>query len=76
MLGGSLTDKLASTLGGFLMAAVGVLYLVFEQRILSGTDSAGNTIASANNALSRSLIGAQVSKRRAYIYLSSLSNRI
>ena len=46
--------------GGILMVTVGVLYLVFEKRLLSKTKLAGDSTAPADNALSRALIGIQV----------------
>jgi len=46
--------------GGALMVAVGVLYLVLEQRLLSKSKMAGDSTAPADNTLSRGLIGVQV----------------
>lgn len=46
--------------GGFLMVAVGVLYLIFEKKLLSKSKLPGDSTEAANNSLSRSLIGAQV----------------
>lgn len=43
------------------MVAIGVLYLVFEKKFLSKSKLAGDSTAPADNALSRSLIGIQVS---------------
>ena len=42
------------------MAIVGVLYLIFESKILSKTKLAGDSAAPAHNTLSRTLIGIQV----------------
>lgn len=46
------------------MVAVGVLYLAFEKILLAKYKMAGDSTAPADNLLSRSLIGAQVSKNR------------
>ncbi|ESZ95716.1 phosphatidylinositolglycan class N [Sclerotinia borealis F-4128] len=46
--------------GGALMVAVGVLYLAFEKNLLAKSKMAGDSIAPADNLLSRSLIGAQI----------------
>ncbi|APA13727.1 hypothetical protein sscle_11g084970 [Sclerotinia sclerotiorum 1980 UF-70] len=46
--------------GGALMVAVGVLYLAFERKLLAKSKMAGDSIAPADNLLSRSLIGAQI----------------
>ncbi|KAB8292340.1 hypothetical protein EYC80_008080 [Monilinia laxa] len=46
--------------GGALMVAVGVLYLAFERKLLAKSKMAGDSLAPANNLLSRSLIGAQI----------------
>jgi phosphatidylinositol glycan class N len=48
--------------GGFLMAAIGVVYLAFEKKILAKSGLAGDSTAPADNVLSRSLIGVQVRK--------------
>lgn len=44
------------------MVAVGVLYLIFEKKLLSKSKLPGDSTEAANNSLSRSLIGAQVSR--------------
>ena len=54
------TDNQSSVAGGSLMAIVGVLYLIFENKILSKTKLAGDSAAPAHNTLSRTLIGIQV----------------
>ncbi|QSZ33112.1 hypothetical protein DSL72_002698 [Monilinia vaccinii-corymbosi] len=46
--------------GGALMVAVGALYLSFEKKLLAKSKMAGDSIAPADNLLSRSLIGAQI----------------
>ena len=46
--------------GGALMVAIGVLYLVFEKKLLSKSKLAGDSTSPADNALSRSLVGIQV----------------
>jgi hypothetical protein len=46
--------------GGALMVTIGVLYLVFEKKLLSKSKVAGDSTAAADNALSRSLVGIQV----------------
>jgi phosphatidylinositol glycan class N len=51
-----------SLLGGFLMTAVGVIYLAFEKQLLAKSGLRGDSTAPANNVLSRSLIGVQVRK--------------
>jgi GPI ethanolamine phosphate transferase 1 len=42
------------------MVAIGVLYLIFEKKLLSTSKLAGDSTAPADNALSRSLVGIQV----------------
>jgi phosphatidylinositol glycan class N len=42
------------------MALIGVLYLIFEKKLLVKTVLAGDSSAPADNILSRSLIGIQV----------------
>lgn len=49
-----------SMYGGALMVVVGILYLAFERKLLARSKMAGDSIAPANDFLSRSLIGAQV----------------
>jgi len=51
-----------SMYGGFLMVAIGVLYLIFEKKLLAKSRLAGDSTEVADNSLSRSLIGAQVSR--------------
>lgn len=46
--------------GGFLMVAIGILYLIFENKLLSKSRLPGDSAEAAKNALSRTLIGAQV----------------
>jgi hypothetical protein len=43
------------------MVAIGVSYLIFEERLLSKSKLAGDSTVPADNALSRSLTGIQVS---------------
>jgi phosphatidylinositol glycan class N len=50
-----------SMLGGALMLAIGVLYLIFEEKLLSKSKIAEDSTAPADNTLSRALIGIQVS---------------
>ena len=48
-------------LGGFLMVAVGVLYLLFEKSILADSDSTEDELASSStDGLSRIILGLQV----------------
>lgn len=49
-----------SLYGGALMVVVGVLYLAFEKKLLAKSKMTGDSIAPADNLLSRTLIGAQV----------------
>ena len=42
------------------MAAVGLLYLAFEKKLLAKSRLPGDSMAPADNVLSRSLIGVQV----------------
>jgi hypothetical protein len=44
------------------MVAIGVVYLVFQKRILANFRSKIDSIAPAQNGFSRALIGAQVRK--------------
>ena len=44
------------------MVAIGVVYLAFQKRILANSGSKIDSIAPAQNRLSRALIGAQVGK--------------
>ncbi|KAL8693040.1 MAG: hypothetical protein Q9218_002056 [Villophora microphyllina] len=47
--------------GGFLMAAVGLLYLLFEKSILSASSSASSGLSSPRaDGLSRNILGAQI----------------
>ncbi|KAM0177996.1 hypothetical protein ACHAPF_003966 [Botrytis cinerea] len=46
--------------GGALMVVVGVLYLAFEKKLLAKSKMTGDSIAPADNLLSRTLIGAQI----------------
>jgi len=46
--------------GGFLMVAVGLSYLVFEKKLLDKSKLPGDSTVTADNSLSRALIGAQV----------------
>lgn len=48
--------------GGALMVLIGVLYLIFETRLLAKSGFQGDSTERANNSLSRALIGAQVSR--------------
>lgn len=43
------------------MVAIGILYLIFENKLLSKSRLPGDSAEAAKNALSRTLIGAQVS---------------
>jgi GPI ethanolamine phosphate transferase 1 len=47
--------------GGALMVAIGVSYLIFEKKLLSNLKLPGDSTRAADNALSRMLIGIQVS---------------
>ena len=42
------------------MAAIGVIYLTFEKKLLAKSKLAGYSTAPADNVLSRSLVGVQV----------------
>ena len=42
------------------MAAIGVVYLAFEKKLLKQSALAGDSTAPAQNLLSRSLVGVQV----------------
>lgn len=44
------------------MAAIGIIYLVFEKKLLAKSGLAGDSTAPAENLLSRSLVGVQVRK--------------
>ncbi len=57
-------DWIKSLSGGALMVTVGVLYLIFEKKLLSKSKLVGDSIEPADNALSRSLTGIQVSVTR------------
>jgi phosphatidylinositol glycan class N len=57
----SWADILYSMSGGFLMVAIGILYLIFEKKLLRKSMLPGDSTEPAENGLSRSLIGAQVS---------------
>ncbi|KAH8659058.1 GPI ethanolamine phosphate transferase-like protein [Tricladium varicosporioides] len=46
--------------GGYLMVAIGVLYLVFEKRLLGKSNLVGDSTAPANDLISRSLLGIQI----------------
>ena len=54
------TNLKNSLSGGFLMAAIGVIYLTFEKKLLAKSKLAGYSTAPADNVLSRSLVGVQV----------------
>jgi GPI ethanolamine phosphate transferase 1 len=52
-------------LGGALMVAVGVIYLVFESKILAElSNTAESKLKGKDNNISRILMGIQVSKLR------------
>lgn len=62
---------ISSMLGGFLMVAVGILYLVFEDKLLA--DFSGSIKPQPQpkpNLISRSLIGVQVSGLSATCFLA------
>jgi hypothetical protein len=61
--------------GGTLMVTIGVLYLVFEKKLLSKSKLAGDSITPADNTLSRSLVGIQVSYHRIGTYKVADSSR-
>jgi phosphatidylinositol glycan class N len=46
--------------GGILMVVIGILYLIFEKKLLLKSKLSGGSTAPADNTLSRSLIGVQV----------------
>ena len=46
--------------GGTFMILIGLLYLVFEEKILGKSILVADSVKPANNALSRSLVGIQV----------------
>jgi phosphatidylinositol glycan class N len=46
--------------GGALMVLIGVLYLIFETKLLAKSSLEGDSTERADNPLSRALIGAQV----------------
>jgi phosphatidylinositol glycan class N len=46
--------------GGILMVVIGILYLIFEKKLLLKSKLSGDSTALADNTLSRSLIGVQV----------------
>ena len=46
--------------GGILMVVIGILYLIFEKKLLLKSKLSGDSNAPADNTLSRSLIGVQV----------------
>ncbi|KAH8783628.1 GPI ethanolamine phosphate transferase-like protein [Hyaloscypha finlandica] len=46
--------------GGVLMVTIGVLYLVFEKKLLSKSKVARDSTAPGDNALSRTLVGIQI----------------
>jgi GPI ethanolamine phosphate transferase 1 len=48
------------TLGGVLMAAIGVLYLAFEDRVLSDYSTTASKIRQPRKKISRALLGVQV----------------
>jgi len=56
-----LADNLVtySVFGGFLMGFVGLLYLLFEERLLSSYTS-GEKVSSSARGLSRTILGLQV----------------
>lgn len=56
----SIADR-PSVVGGTIMAAIGILYLVFEKKVLTKSKLPGDSTAPADNILSRALVGVQVS---------------
>lgn len=54
------TDNIYSMAGGTMMVLIGVLYLVFEKKLLAKTVLPGDSATPADDTLSRSLIGVQV----------------
>jgi phosphatidylinositol glycan class N len=55
--------------GGFLMVAIGILYLMFEKSLLSRSPGGGASASAAHNTLSRSLIGVQVGGFLSFAFL-------
>lgn len=56
------------------MVLIGLLYLIFEKRVLAKTVLAGDSTRPADNALSRSLIGIQVRYPSANVaFMSNIS---
>jgi phosphatidylinositol glycan class N len=53
------------------MVAIGVLYLVFEKQILEKSKLPGDSVAPADNLLSRSLIGVQVRCKASGTHISA-----
>jgi hypothetical protein len=54
------TNKIPRMSGGALMVALGIAYLLFEKTLLAKSKLPGDSSASADDTLSRSLIGIQV----------------
>ncbi|KAF8855250.1 GPI ethanolamine phosphate transferas-like protein [Acephala macrosclerotiorum] len=57
--------------GGFLMAAIGIAYLIFEKKLLAKSKLSGDSTAPADDSLSRLLIGVQIG----FIILSMVVTR-
>ncbi|EKD19777.1 uncharacterized protein L3040_001878 [Drepanopeziza brunnea f. sp. 'multigermtubi'] len=57
--------------GGCLMAAIGVAYLIFEEKLLYKAEPVGASTEPAKNSLSRALIGAQIG----FIILATIVTR-
>lgn len=56
-----LAKTLKRMFGGTAMVLIGVLYLIFERQLLEKSKLPRDSIAPADNTLSRALIGVQVS---------------
>lgn len=54
------------------MAAMGVMYLTFERKLLAKSGLEGDSTVPADNVLSRSLVGVQV--RNAFTYIKIALN--
>ena len=59
--------------GGTLMVIIGVLYLIFEKKLLARSGFPGDSTEPALNVLSRGLLGAQVSRQHENIKETGLT---
>ena len=55
-----LANSRLSLVGGALMVAVGIFYLIFQKELLGKAKLAGDSTAPANDFVSRILLGVQV----------------